>query len=134
MREEIVLLPICTLQPVCKIRTLCDGRSNVSVMEASGHDASPHYHGERNLTQDPISVTDDESYAHRRSKGRDRTLSLTNNHSFIAVVWKPTGADCIASKASVGKMWRSHEDVATTTAVLYCEATVFVEVGYQSSL
>jgi hypothetical protein len=65
-------------------------------MEASGHDASPHYHGERNLIQDPISVAEDESYAHRRFKGRDLTLSLMNNHSFIA------------SKVSVGKMWRSH--------------------------
>jgi hypothetical protein len=96
IREEIVLLPVCTLQPVCKIRTLCAGRSNISVMEASGHDASPHYHGERNLIQDPISVAEDESYAHRRFKGRDLTLSLMNNHSFIA------------SKVSVGKMWRSH--------------------------
>jgi hypothetical protein len=108
IREEIVLLPVCTLQPVCKICTLCAGRSNISIIEASGHDGPPHYHSERNLIQDPISVAEDERYAHRRFKGRDLTLSLTHNHSFIAVVWKPTGTVCIASKVSVGKMWRSY--------------------------
>jgi hypothetical protein len=94
IREEIVLLPVCTLQPVCKIRALCAGRSNT--------------YGERNLIQDPISVAEDKSYAHRRFKGRDLMLSLTNNHSFIAMVWKPAGTVCIASKVIVGKTWRSH--------------------------